>query len=176
MSAGLKNIVTIIFFLTVGIDNRCHGQPCGKYCTKEKFRFTINKKHAFHTDTSLVKTNGIYMCMPQSNDGTPRYKFIRFFENGRTYLSGDYCSFPMPDAIEDLKFGFYGAYTVSGDSVIVEMYGENGYGKTIFLPINNGLKETMYSKRKLLGRSVFTPVPNNSYKFIRKQLGSKSTW
>jgi hypothetical protein len=125
----MKNIlVAIITILSL----TSSAQPCSdSWChEKKRYRFWMLKKCKIEVDTSLVKVTGVYIREFESRDRgqevKKHYKFYRFFDNGRVYMSCAYCSFPDSIELNALNHGHYRYYTIEGGMVKIENFGSKG--------------------------------------------------
>lgn len=115
----MKKLIFIIVCLQISLN--IMGQECSTCNTRTKFNFKLHKREGLKVDTSLVKTNGVYISEINTN-GKTIYTFARFFENGRVYFSCDYCSYPSDKDFNNLKYGSYGYYIIKNGEVKIETF------------------------------------------------------
>lgn len=97
-------------------------QECPEYCNKRtKYKFKLLKKEGLKIDTTKVRVDGVYILESELN-GQRRYRFLRFFANGRVYFSCAYCSPPSSDDLNNLNYGKYGYYVVNDSMVKTETF------------------------------------------------------
>lgn len=136
-------------------------------CTRTYINFKLLKKEKHNT--GAIKFDGVYLWNFDIPNGEPtnRYTFIRFFENGRVYLSCGYDSIPNNEVFDSLNHGKYGHYTVDNNVVTIETYGGYvGYYFTYFL-INKDY-DLVSLGTKARRKSKNTPMVKNVYKSIYK--------
>jgi hypothetical protein len=116
----MKYILIIILFIST--NHTLLGQECYTNChsTKKNYNFKLLKKEGLNIDTNLVKVSGVYITKFEGGMGT--YEFIRFFENGRVFLSCGYCSYPTIEELNNLNYGDFGYYIIKDGEVKVEKF------------------------------------------------------
>lgn len=170
----------IIYFLITTIIFVFGCKSIKNDCGRDYINFKILKKEKLNTGT--LRFDGVYVWNYDIPNGTPtgRYIFIRFFENGRVYLSCTYDSIPTDEDFNSLNYGGYGHYSVLDNKVIIETYaGYVGYYYTYFaLNENNNLVSLGTRARRKKENAPMTPnIYNSIYKFKEViNLSGKSFW
>jgi hypothetical protein len=124
-------VFKILFCFCINIINNTvsSAQPCySAYNKKKHYRFKNNKKTT-NVSTSDSKFKGVYICSKElliDDSLKVSYKFYRFWDNGRVYISWDYCSFPDSTHINTLNYGNHGIYWIRNDTIIIETYSRMG--------------------------------------------------
>jgi hypothetical protein len=169
-------LILIIFAI------KMNAQECESCNKRTKYKFILLKTKGVNIDTTLVKTNGVYLNKYYriNLDKTEQdiYSFYRFFDNGKIYMSCGYCSLPSEKEFNDLNYGFYGEYRVENNQIIVEYYGSYvGYYLSYYKTENNKIIETNTSKRKLSGKvKLNNSYTNIEYEFYKCKLNTNSFW
>jgi hypothetical protein len=176
--------IRFLVLILILFASKMNAQECSGCNKRTKFKFILLKTKGVKIDTTIAKTNGVYLrkYFRINLDKTQQdiYHFYRFFENGKVYMSCGYCSLPSEKEFNELKYGSYGEYRIENNQIIIEYYGSYvGYYLSYWKTENNKLIETNTSKRKLKGKVKL----NNSYidneyeyKFYKCNLNTNSFW
>ena len=91
----IANLIPLTFFLFI---TNTYCQEI-ENCKCRSRNFKLIKKEGLHIDTTLVKTNGVYIHKDTVIDlqkiKRDRYSFCRFFNNGKVFFSCGYFNFPF---------------------------------------------------------------------------------
>lgn len=170
---------SLCIILILGLNLTVFSQECSVWCNKRtNYKFKLLKKEELHIDTSLVRLSGVYM-ISYDLSGQKKYRYIRFFDNGRVYFSCEYCSFPTEEQLNSLNYGEYGFYTINNGEIKAETF--ELYPRYFFIFYSIGKEGTITtngsSKRRwpeLKQRSYVNF--KTTYTFYRCGLTSNSFW
>ena len=115
-----------------------------KYLPHKKVKYKLSKQAFILNDTSIVSTNAVfvaseYLCGEKCDTS---YTFMRFFNDGRVFISFVYLSYPSAEEFNDLSYGKYGRYIVKEGEVIVEVYMDKVWGVMCMFakPLSTGIQ------------------------------------
>jgi hypothetical protein len=103
---------------------------------KKPVKYKLSKTPFSLTDTLIVSSKAIYIgefieeewenyeVVKRSNS----YTFMRFFNDGRVFISFAYLSYPSVKEFNDLSYGKYGRYLLKDGEIIIEFYQNRQYG------------------------------------------------
>src|SRR6218665_1103160 len=110
----------------------------------KKVKYKLSKQPFILNDASIVPTNAVfvsseYLCGEKCDTS---YVFMRFFNNGRVFVSFSYLSYPSVEEFNDLSYGQYGLYIVKDGEVIVEIYMDKASGVMCMFakPLSTGIQ------------------------------------
>ena len=112
---------------------------------------------------SAVYVSKQYLCAEKCDT---LYNFMRFYSDGRVFVSFEYKSYPSVDEIKDDQYGKFGRYVVQMNQIKVELYQSRQHGIEFMhaKPVNDGLrffKTTRTVERK---QKVYKGKDNVLYK------------
>jgi hypothetical protein len=147
-----------------------------KFTKKRNFHF---KRESIQIDTSLVRTDGVYIFEGTNanlNNGNSYYYYYRFFNNGKVYMSCKYCSLPDSTEINNLNFGLGGYYKVTSDTLTLEMYSFMGGYHYKYYQINGNQLIFVGGKRRK--EKIIEKVPRLIYIYSKGKIDNavKPSW
>lgn len=107
-----------------------------KEIPKKEVKYKLSKQAFALSDTSIVSINAVYVLtfeeverknyevVKRSNS----YTFMRFFNDGRVFISFAYLSYPSIEEFNDLSYGKYGRYIAENGEITIEFYMNKQYG------------------------------------------------
>lgn len=159
-----KIISAVIFFLF--IDMKYNAQPCGSCGTKKHERFRLLKKEGLHIDTNKVKVNGVYVNKYISETGAISYSFLRFFTNGKVFISCEYCGSINPSDFGNFNYGKFGEFKLEGDLIKMEVFATYPRYYYAYYEIKNYTLRYKYTQdRKRFGAAKLESTPELNYVF-----------
>lgn len=121
-----------------------------RYIPKKEKKFKLSKQSFTLSDTSIVSTNAVYVLTLEEVERknyeivkrTNSYTYMRFFNDGKVFVSFSYLSYPSVEEFNDLSYGKYGRYVVENGEIIVELYMDNKYGIMFMFakPVSTGIQ------------------------------------
>ncbi len=147
-------------------------------CTPKSYK--LLKVNGIQIDTSLVKTNGVYIykdiVVNLHNKKQTRYSFYRFFDNGKVYKSCGYYNFPNNKDLNNLHYGIYGEYKIIDNKILLESH-SSYFGYTLELYNIYGLKIKRIKIAKRRKKPKFKKVINSlEFSFHKSDLYSRPFW
>lgn len=134
----------------------------------------INKVN--NNSNALIETNCVYILeFKVEEDGTQRYSYIRFFNNGRVFSSGDYLSVPTSEQLNDIIYGKRGYYIVNDSIIKIEFY-VNGYEKYSYFYCRAIDDELIFFKKKIRTLNGAKTKLDLTYKKYITPLNSHACW
>jgi hypothetical protein len=126
-----------IFLLIIVISslNICHAQRALKKEEMEDYlpgvtaKFELSNQLFELKDTSVITSNAVYVL--ESKDlvtSKKKYTYLRFFVDGKAFISFAYLSYPGVEEFNDLSYGRPAFYTIKDGQVIVEFYMDKAWG------------------------------------------------
>ena len=95
-----------------------------RYLPKKEKKFELSKKQFALSDTTIISQNAVYVLSEylcgQKCDSL--YTYMRFFNDGRVFVSFTYLSYPSKKELSDFSYGKYGRYIVDNEKIKVELY------------------------------------------------------
>jgi|GEM_PF-1398532 len=116
---------------------------------KKAVKYKLAKMPFELADTLSVSTNSIYVYQRKTNPNDPKhinipfsYKYMRFFEDGRVYISFAYLGYPTTAEFNDLGYGKFGRYLVNDNKITIEFYMGRQYGVMFMFahPVPTGIQ------------------------------------
>lgn len=149
----MKNKITFLFSSILSVCF-CNAQPA---FSKEQLRAYLPKKEAkfklprqFFNDSTVISTNAIYIKTSEEEEQenyqvTKRVEsfiYLRFFNDGRIFISFPYLSYPNNEEFNDLTYGKFGRYVVKDKEIKIELYmdKEDGMMYMFANPVANGIQ------------------------------------
>lgn len=107
-----------------------------KELPKKEIKYKLSKQAFTLNDTSIVSSNAVYVLMLEEVERknyevvkrSNSYTFMRFFNDGRVFISFAYLSYPSVEEFNDLSYGKYGRYILKDGEIIIEFYQNRQYG------------------------------------------------
>jgi hypothetical protein len=107
-----------------------------KELPKKEIKYKLSKQAFTLNDTSIVSSNAVYVLMLEEVERknyevvkrSNSYTFMRFFNDGRVFISFAYLSYPSAEEFNDLSYGKYGRYILKDGEIIIEFYQNRQYG------------------------------------------------
>jgi len=117
---------------------------------RKEVKYKLAKMPFELSDTSFVSINAVYILQLHETewkdykrvDSTTSYTYMRFFNDGRVYISFAYLSYPTAEEFNDLSYGKYGRYVVKDGKITVEFYMNRQYGVMFMFatPVRTGVQ------------------------------------
>ena len=101
-----------------------------KELPKKEIKYKLAKQALSLSDTTLINSkvayiSSEYLCGFGCDSS---YTIMRFFDDGKVFISATYLSYPKFAEFNDLNYGRYGRYIVKDGKIIVEFYQNKQYG------------------------------------------------
>jgi hypothetical protein len=114
------------------------------YLPQKELKFNLSKKLFALNDTSIISCNATYvlseyLCGEKCDS---LYTYMRFFNDGRLFVSFPYLSYPGAKEFNDLNYGRYGRYIVKDGIIKTELY-INKHDDMMYMfakPVSNGIQ------------------------------------
>lgn len=131
-----KTVVAIVLCLVLG-NCACYAQrelsPEAQkpYLPKGTIKFELAEQPFMLTDTAVVSANAVYtrsgyFCGAKCDSS---FTYMRFFEDGRVFVSFSYLSYPGVAEFNDLSYGKFGRYRIEEGGILkVELYMDRQHG------------------------------------------------
>ncbi len=147
-------------------------QRCGTCNTRTHFKFRLIKKTGINVDSNYVKTTAIYVNTFMDDGNVMKYSFLRFFPNGKVYISCLYRSFPTNDELNDLTYGDYGEYRLDSTRLTIETHSASaGYYYQYYEVRRNEVLLSQTQLRKSFPfKAKLERAPEVSYKLFHRPL------
>lgn len=145
MKSLILLLVGFLFYV-----NCCEGQRVYsdeqliKYLPKGEREFQLSKQSFTLCDTSIISPNAVfvlseYLCGQKCDS---LHTFIRFFSDGKVFVSFPYQTYPKVHEFNDLSYGKYGRYIVKDGDIKIELYMNKQHGLMYMYakPVNRGIQ------------------------------------
>src|SRR5687767_12514293 len=129
MKGKIFLIISVIFSV-----HFCHAQRAltmekmEDYLPPKTTKFELSNQLFELKDTSIITPNAVYVI--ESKDvvtSKKRYTYLRFFNDGKAFISFAYLSYPGVEEFNDLSYGRPAFYTIKDGDVIIEFYMDSAW-------------------------------------------------
>ncbi len=115
-----------------------------KYLPKKEKKFVLSKQLFVLNDTAIISPNNVYVNVligppPQGNSF---YTYMRFFNDGKVFVSFPYLRHPTIEEFNDMTYGKYGRYIVKDGEIKIELYMNRQHGMMYMFakPVSKGIQ------------------------------------
>ncbi len=159
----MKNSIIFLISLILSLHN-CFAQrefpnyDIKKEMPRKEIKYKLAKQAFNLSDTTLISSkvayvSSEYLCGFKCDS---LYTIMRFFADGRVFISSTYLSYPKVGEFNDLSYGRYGRYMVKDNKITVEFYQNKQYGVMFMFAeiISTGIQfyATSYKMNALIKR------------------------
>lgn len=120
-----------------------------KYIPKKEKKFVLAKKKFTLNDTSIISQNAVYINILEEQyrenyrvvKTTYSYTHMRFFTDGRVFISHPYLSYPSIEEFNDMTYGRWGYYIIKKGKIKIEYYTGKQHGMMYMFakPVTTGI-------------------------------------
>jgi hypothetical protein len=124
----MNKSTALLLFVFIQFSSLVKAQRCGDFYNNKKQNFKLKNKFTLE-DSAKIKTTGVYLYtyIPESDSSKKIFKFYKFYEDGKVFISGEYCGFfPSQSDLKDTTYGGKSYYQIKGSKINIEAY-DRGY-------------------------------------------------
>lgn len=151
-----------------------------------ELKYKLDKYNFLLEDTSIISTHAAYILTAYGIKYKGRFKelskpnqfvFIRFFVDGKVFVSFPYLSYPSIEEINDLTYGRFGKYIIKNQKIVVEIY--DGVKNLVFLFYEPNKEQTgiiHYGSSRILNPLFNNPLNKDVSEFYKKEYTKLYNW